>query len=102
MNTQELKAAIAVKVIEIKKLKKLLTEDHSKIGYNKASSAMSNLHDHKQEVRAMYLIYGWFREKRYDEIEQSKEIPWTVFYYAKKLLGDHYPLFSEWLKLTKA
>lgn len=102
MNTQELKRAIEAKVIEIKEAKKVLRQSHDNLTYTEQSNAMYGLWKLKAEIRAMYLVYGWFRARPYRAIETPKSDPHQVSYFVKKLLDndDHYKLYLEWLKST--
>ena len=100
MNTNELKAAIEAKVIKIKEVKSELRKDHRDVP--NSSSLMYELWGHKAQIRAMYLVYGWFRGKPYSVIEQNSEVHYGILYYVKKLLDndDHYKLFLNWLEST--
>lgn len=99
MNKYELKEKIAEKVIKIKENKKLLRQNHQELGIHKVASAMEVLDIQlKPSVRAMYLIYGWFRGKTLKQVDTG-EIPYSVIFKAKKLLDkEAHEHFDKWLK----
>lgn len=99
MNKYELKEKIAETVIEIKKIKKELRKNHEEIGIGYAAGLMERLdYGLKNEVRAMYLVYGWFRGRTRKQVDSATEIPFIVIHKAKKLLNeDASPLFLKWL-----
>lgn len=100
MNKYELKEKIAEKVIEIKKIKKELRKNHREIGVGYAGGLMGRLdYGLKNEVRAMYLVYGWFRGRTRKQVDLATEIPFIVIHKAKKLLNeDAHEHFNKWLK----
>jgi len=104
MKTHELKKAIEAKVEEIKTLKKKLRQDHRQYTYSEVSGMMESLHERRREIRAMYLIYGWFRGKRISQIEKNP-VPWYLisYYTVTKILDDDkekVKLFKEWMVST--
>jgi hypothetical protein len=100
MKIYELKEKIAEVNVDIKALKKELRQPHDEV--QNSSSKMYKLYDLKCKVRAMYLIYGWFRGKRLDQIEKYPLENYYVTYHVKKLLADDdkFKLFNEWIKST--
>jgi hypothetical protein len=103
MNAHEIKTAIAEKVIEIKAQKAVLRQPHSTLNYG-GSIEMYKLHVARREIRAMYLVYGWFRGLRADQIEVKPPRSVQCRYDMKKVLvdEDYQTLFEEWLLNTSS
>jgi len=99
MQTQELKTVIKTKATAIKDLKKELRKDHSTLP--NSSGMQYSLWAMRQEIRVLYLVYGWFRGQRADEIERGSSSDVSL-YHAKKFFNDDaiYELFKEWMKST--
>lgn len=102
MNVIELKQLIKILSAEIKTSKAQLRQDHRTLP--SASTLQGSLRVERNQIRAYYFLYAFFRGKSAESVERGgkfNNMP-TVEWYAKnKLPKESHALFSEWLKAVK-